>query len=92
MNFDESMLSDEMLQLANGNDHEGGADNHEVNGHPDEVVRTMEVPKWLSNTDVTSELLSSVIANFCPRVVSFVFKFCPKGRIRGCISCYHFIR
>ena len=71
-NFDESMLSDEMLRLANGgNDEEVkmNADNDNdnlnvINANAlDEmedgsvVVRTMEVPRWLSNPDVTSELI-----------------------------------
>ncbi len=57
MPFEEILLSDEMLQLANGDDGERAEATSigKVDNGDEVVVRTMEVPKWLSNTDVTSK-------------------------------------
>lgn len=57
MPFEEIMLSDEMLQLANGADVERAEATNisNIDNGGEVVVRTMEVPKWLSNTDVTSK-------------------------------------
>ncbi|KAL7466850.1 hypothetical protein ACHAXS_007124 [Conticribra weissflogii] len=61
MPFEEILLSDEMLQLANGDDGERAEATSigKVDNGDEVVVRTMEVPKWLSNTDVTKHLVGS---------------------------------